>query len=144
MQKGHRRVMQRLSPHFHGAIGAMMELTSPLLYLLLQWLHIFIGTEKPLNVLEVCDFDMRFTFVVSGWPDVMHDMRVFNETLDKYADKFPFPLEGTKISTTTLLHWHYIIDSICDICVGTYYLVDSGYLIKRVSFHHTRERSIIY
>jgi hypothetical protein len=48
------------------------------------------------NVLAVCDFDMRFTFVVPGWPGSVHDMRVFNEALDKYADKFPFLPEGTK------------------------------------------------
>jgi hypothetical protein len=82
-------------------------------------------------VLAVCDFDMRFTFIVAGWIGSMYDTRVFNEALDKYADKFPFPSEGTKISTTTLLHWHYIIDNICYICVGKYYLVDSGYPNKK-------------
>jgi hypothetical protein len=29
-------------------------------------------------------------------------MRVFNEALVKYADKFPFPLEGKKYKNTTL------------------------------------------
>jgi hypothetical protein len=47
-------------------------------------------------VLAVCDFDMRFTFVVPGWPGSVHDLRVFNEALDKYADKFPFSPEATK------------------------------------------------
>jgi hypothetical protein len=47
-------------------------------------------------VLAVCDFDMRFTFIVPRWPGSVHDMRVFNEALDKYADKFPFSPEGTK------------------------------------------------
>lgn len=46
------------------------------------------------NVLTICDFDMRFTFVVVGWPDSVHDMRVFNDALEKYMGKFPFPLEG--------------------------------------------------
>jgi hypothetical protein len=39
---------------------------------------------------------MRFTFVVAGWPGSVHDMRVFNKALVKYADKFPFLLEGKK------------------------------------------------
>jgi hypothetical protein len=53
-------------------------------------------------VLAVCDFDMRFTFVVAGWLGSVHDMRIFNEALVKYANKFPFPPEGKKIGTTTL------------------------------------------
>jgi hypothetical protein len=45
---------------------------------------------------------MRLTFVVVGWPSSVHDTRVFNEALVKYADKFPFPQEGIKYQTTTL------------------------------------------
>jgi hypothetical protein len=45
---------------------------------------------------------MRFTFIVTGWPGPVHDTRVFNEALVKYADKFSFPPEGTKYQTTTL------------------------------------------
>jgi hypothetical protein len=48
------------------------------------------------NVLAVSDFDMIFTFVVVGWLGSVHDTRVFNEALDKYANKFPFSLEGKK------------------------------------------------
>jgi hypothetical protein len=47
------------------------------------------------------DFDMRFTFIV-GWPGSVHDTRVFNETLVKYADKFLFSPEGKKYQTTSL------------------------------------------
>jgi hypothetical protein len=95
-------------------------------------------------VLAVCDFDTRFTFIVAGWIGSMHDTRVFNEALDKYADKFPFPSEGTKISTTTLLHWHYIIDNICYICVGKYYLVDSGYPNKKRFSFTIQEREVLF
>jgi hypothetical protein len=52
--------------------------------------------ETTQNVLAVCDFDMRLTFVVARWLGLVHDTRVFNETLDKYAVKFAFPLEGKK------------------------------------------------
>ncbi|XP_066375116.1 protein ALP1-like [Miscanthus floridulus] len=55
------------------------------------------------NVLAVYDFDMRFTFVLVGWPGSVHDMRVFTDAMTKYGDMFPHPP------------------------TGKYYLVDSGY-----------------
>jgi hypothetical protein len=56
------------------------------------------------NVMDVCDFDMRFTFVVAGWPGSAHDTRIWRDTLwNKYKDDFPHPPQGK------------------------YYLVDSGY-----------------
>ena len=54
-------------------------------------------------MLAICDFDMRFTFVVAGWPGSVHDMRVFNDALHKYGDKFPHPPEGKDISMELLL-----------------------------------------
>jgi hypothetical protein len=53
-------------------------------------------------VLAAYDFDMRFTFVVAGSPGSVHVMRVFNEALVKYTDKFPFLQEGKKYQTITL------------------------------------------
>jgi hypothetical protein len=38
------------------------------------------------NVLAICDVDMRFIFVVAGWPGLVHDMRVFNDAQNKYGD----------------------------------------------------------
>ena len=46
------------------------------------------------NVMAVCDFDLRFTFVVAGWPGSVHDMRVFNDAMTTYGDRFPHPPEG--------------------------------------------------
>lgn len=43
------------------------------------------------NVLAICDFDVRFTFVVVGWLGSVHNMRVFNDAINKYGDKFPHP-----------------------------------------------------
>lgn len=37
---------------------------------------------------------MRFTFVVGGWPGLVHDMRVFTNAIRKYGDKFPYPPPG--------------------------------------------------
>lgn len=51
------------------------------------------------NVMAVCDFDMRFTFVLAGWPGSVHDMRVFKDALSRFADKFPRPPSGTKLHT---------------------------------------------
>lgn len=38
---------------------------------------------------------MRFTFVVTGWPGSVHDMRVFNDVVNKYSDKLPHSPPGT-------------------------------------------------
>jgi hypothetical protein len=60
------------------------------------------------NVLAICDFDMRFTFVVAGWPGSVHDMRVFNDALRKYGDKFPHPPPGKYIYYKVILWlWLY-------------------------------------
>lgn len=50
--------------------------------------------ETSQNVLAVCDFDMRFTFVLSGWPGSAHDMRVFKDAVSTYHHKFPHPPSG--------------------------------------------------
>jgi hypothetical protein len=36
------------------------------------------------NVLAICDFDMRFTFVVAGWPGAAHDTRILNQALANF------------------------------------------------------------
>ena len=51
------------------------------------------------NMLTICDFDMRFTFVVAGWPRSIHDIRVFNDALRKYGSIFPHPPPGMLYST---------------------------------------------
>jgi hypothetical protein len=56
------------------------------------------------NVMAVCNFDMRFTFVVVGWPGSAHDTRIWSDIVfNKYKNNFPHPPDGK------------------------YYLVDSGY-----------------
>jgi hypothetical protein len=56
------------------------------------------------NVLALCDFDMRFNFVVAGWLGSVHDMRVFKDAIDKYGDRFPHPPEGIDLSYDLLFH----------------------------------------
>lgn len=46
------------------------------------------------NVLAICDFNMIFTFIWSGWEQwegVAHDSRVLKKTLADPTNKFPLP-----------------------------------------------------
>ncbi|XP_059659064.1 uncharacterized protein LOC132305439 [Cornus florida] len=59
------------------------------------------------NVMAVCDFDMRFTYVLAGWEGSANDSRFLNECTENEAMNFPAPP------------------------AGKYYLVDSGLLKMR-------------
>nr|XP_045089407.1 uncharacterized protein LOC123497194 [Aegilops tauschii subsp. strangulata] len=94
---------ERFWPHFKGAIGAIDGSHVPVSVpaddaVNHRCRHGFTSQ----NVLAVCDFDMRFTFVVAGWPGCAHDTRVLNHALAHFPS-FPIPPKGK------------------------YYLVDSGY-----------------
>ncbi|CAO2838181.1 unnamed protein product [Amaranthus hypochondriacus] len=56
-----------------------------------------------INVLAVCDFDLLFTYVLSGWEGSTHDSRIFLDKIGNPSLNFPIPL------------------------LGKYYLVDKGY-----------------
>jgi len=49
-------------------------------------------------------FNIRFTFVVAGWPGSVHDTRVFNDVIEKYGGKFSHPPEGIDVSYNLLFH----------------------------------------
>ena len=66
--------------------------------------------------MAVCDFDMRFTFVVTGWAGSAHDTWVFFDTLVTYNDKFPYPPQGK------------------------YYIVDFGYLNRKGYLAHYKRK----
>lgn len=95
----HRRLQgPRFAPHFDNCIEAIdgthisvVVLTSKVLQ------HIGRHGYSSQNVLAICDFNMRFTFAVAGWPGSVHDMRVFNDAILKYGDKFPHPPPGTNL-----------------------------------------------
>ncbi|XP_062188875.1 protein ALP1-like [Phragmites australis] len=94
----------RFSPHFNDCIGAIDGTHIPVVVPSAETVaHVGRYRYTTQNVLAVCDFDMRFTFVVSGWPGSVHDTRVFNEALNNYADKFPFPPEGINITSKVYL-----------------------------------------
>jgi len=46
------------------------------------------------NVLAVCDFDMRFTYVAAGQPGALHDTSVLYHALEADAEVFPHPPQG--------------------------------------------------
>jgi hypothetical protein len=43
------------------------------------------------NVMVVCDFDLRFTSIVAGWPGSFHDTRILKDTLLKFEENFSSP-----------------------------------------------------
>lgn len=49
------------------------------------------GGECYQNVLAICDFDMKFIYVVSGWEGVAHDSRILSESVRNPAFNFPMP-----------------------------------------------------
>ena len=46
------------------------------------------------NVLGVCDFNMRFTFVSAGWEGIAHDCKVLIHALSDPKHNFPHPTGG--------------------------------------------------
>ncbi|XP_039854227.1 uncharacterized protein LOC120712503 isoform X2 [Panicum virgatum] len=84
-------------PHFKNCIGAIDGTHVKLVVgksKRIQYLNR--NNETSQNVLAVCDFDMRFTFVLSGWPGSVHDMRVFKDAMTTYGHKFPHPPPGSR------------------------------------------------
>ncbi|KAL5574421.1 hypothetical protein UlMin_016120 [Ulmus minor] len=75
------------------------------------------------NVLAACDFDLKFTYMLSGWEGSAHDARVLEHVISEPQNGFPFPPPGK------------------------YYLVDSGYANRgcflapyRGTNYHLRDR----
>ena len=44
--------------------------------------------------MAICDFDMKFTYIMAGWKGIVHDSRVLNKTLRDSKNKFLIPPEG--------------------------------------------------
>ena len=92
----HKRLQApRFSPYFDNCIGAIDGTHIAVVVPTNQVVqHTGRHGYTTQNVLVICDFDTRFTFVVAEWPGSVHDMRVFNDAHDKYADKFLHPPQG--------------------------------------------------
>ena len=127
----HQRLRKRrFWPHFKNAIGAIdgthIRVTVPAA---LKVVHINRHGYPSQNVMAMCDFDMRFTFICAGWPGSVHDTRVFLNSVVEY-DNYPHPPEGNT-SLYIIIYLLLLSLTVCNvhviIIVGKYYLVDSGY-----------------
>jgi hypothetical protein len=127
----HKRIRndKKAYPHFNDCIGAL-DGTHIRVSLSPEEQVRYIGkTGIPTqNVLVVCDFDMRFTYVAAGQPGSLHDTSVLYHALEADVDVFPHPPQGTIFFIMSLLMYicmHKLI--LFYICVGKYYVVDAGY-----------------
>jgi len=94
----------RFWPHFKDAIGAIDGSNIPVEVPAEETVnHTGRHGYTSQNILAICDFDLRFTFVVAGWPSSAHDTHILQRAIEKYPIQFPTPPGDT------------------------YYLVDSGY-----------------
>ena len=68
------------------------------------------------NVMCACNFDMRFTYVYSGWEGSANDLRVMQDALGHAEYEFPWPPRG-KIKNFV----HLVLDLVIvafDLAVG--------------------------
>ena len=59
--------------------------------------------------MAVCDFDMYFIFILSGWEGSAHDAKVFDVALRDQTLNFPHPPEGEKKLSFVPLHFIYVM-----------------------------------
>jgi DDE superfamily endonuclease len=106
MRETHPKIQHdtRYWPFFRDAVGAIDGTHIPCIVPMSQQIK-YIGRKgsPTMNVLAVCDWDMRFTWAHAGWEGTTHDARMFNTALARRSLKFPHPPNGK------------------------YYLVDSGF-----------------
>ncbi|XP_058183352.1 uncharacterized protein LOC131301200 isoform X2 [Rhododendron vialii] len=83
----------RYYPHFKDCIGAIdgthIKAHPPTDDPIQKW----IGRKgyPTQNIMAACDFDMCFTFVLSGWEGNAHDTRIFYDCIRNPALNFPTP-----------------------------------------------------
>lgn len=95
---------RRFYPFFNNAIGAIDRTHIPVAVPMNEAIvYTNKNQRRTHNVLAICDFDMRFTFVAAGCPGSAHDYLVFKDARKKYGAIFPHPP------------------------LGKFYLVDLGY-----------------
>lgn len=86
----------RFMPHFIKCIGAIDDMHVPIVVPANEQVaHIGRHGYTSQNMMAVCEFDIRFTFVVARWPGSTHNTRTFNNPLDKYSYQFSHPPDGT-------------------------------------------------
>jgi hypothetical protein len=120
----------QFAPQFNNCIGAIDDTHIPVVVPSSEVVqHVGRHGYPTQNVLAICDFDIRFTFVVAGWLESVQDMRVFNDALHKYGTIFPHPPLGMIICNMfyfelkTMFFLFYVGNKI----VGKFNLIDSRY-----------------
>ncbi|XP_072148481.1 uncharacterized protein [Setaria viridis] len=107
----HKRIRndKRAYPHFKDCIGAL-DGTHIRVYLSPEEQVRYIGKTgiATQNVLAVCDFDMRFTYVAAGQLGSLHDTSVLYHALEANVNVFPHPPQGK----------YYVVDAGYPNCPG--------------------------
>jgi hypothetical protein len=95
----HPRLQQfRFSPEFSECIGAIDGTHIPVVVPHDKFKQYLCRKNKTTqNVMAACDFDIFFTFVLVGWPGSAHDMRVLDDAIARFSEKFKQPPRGTHI-----------------------------------------------
>jgi hypothetical protein len=58
------------------------------------------------NMLAICDFDMRFIFVVVGWLGSAHDTRILNHAVANFPS-FLVPPKGIYVLFRSIFIWFF-------------------------------------
>jgi hypothetical protein len=137
-------------PYFKGAIGATINGSHVKVVATIEGSHVkvVVPVDEVVNhrcrygytyVLVICDFDMRFNFVVVGWPGAAHDTRILNHTLANFSSFLVHPkcMHGKSFPLKVCMV-HYFLHFMLVLLVlfilphllrfiEKYYLVDSDY-----------------
>ncbi|XP_052188895.1 protein ALP1-like [Diospyros lotus] len=87
----HERILRKF-PYFKDCIGAI-DGTHVAAWAPTSRQTSFRGRKTNItqNVMLTCDFDMKFTFVYSGWEGTANDSRVFIDAVTRTSNNFPMP-----------------------------------------------------
>ena len=76
------------------------------------------------NVLAACNFDLQFTYVLSGWEGSAHDSKILNNAISR-TNGLKVP-QGIFFGVFIFINYMcWFLSSTC--IVGKYYLVDCGF-----------------
>jgi hypothetical protein len=85
----------RFTPHFNGAIGAIDGTHITVIMPNGDMVnHVGRLGYPTRNVMVVCDFHLRSTSIVAGWPGSVHHTRIFKDTMHKFEANFHHPPPG--------------------------------------------------
>jgi hypothetical protein len=75
-------------------------------------------------VLAICDFDMRFTFVIAGRPGAAHDTYILNHALANFSS-FPVPFKDMYGTSFSLFYFS---------CTCIIYFASLAYFYRKILF----------